>query len=220
MEKFNHLFYGIRKLAEDTKPDVIVDLGEYESFTQTFESIVRDINKNGKTYGYFQHNHIEQGTPVWSQLGVCNCIQDSTAPDRYKKTFWEDGFSRNYDRLYYDHYKNRLDKNYVDIGESIDGFVRDWNTYLSDPFEFDIIHLNSQLYWSDIEQILVKNTFINNQLKNGAIAIFEGGGEQHPRIKLSERENYLSEFNVESLRQTSENSSADFSKYSMCEVKQ
>ena len=53
MEKFNHLFYGIRKLAEDTKPDVIVDLGEYESFTQTFESIVRDINKKGKTYGFF-----------------------------------------------------------------------------------------------------------------------------------------------------------------------
>ena len=215
MDKFNSLLDGVRDLIKDTKPDVIVDLNEPISFTQTFESMVRDANKKGKVYSYFQHNHIEQGTPVWSELGSCNCIQDGTQVDRYKKTFWEGDSSVNYDALYYDQYKNELDENYVDIGESIDGFVRGWNTYLNNPFEFDIIHLNSQLYWSDIEQILVKNKFINNQLKGGSIAIFEGGGDRHPRIKLNERENNLSEFSVEPLRKTT----VVNTKYSMCEVK-
>ena len=215
----NEIYDGIRNVVTKVKPDVIVDLGENLQYTQTFEVTTRDINKKGKTHSYFQHNHIEQGTPVRPDFGLCGCSPDSSMSDRYLKTFWEDGLSNNYCKLYYNNQNrdfstqlNQLDSEHVEIGDSEGDFVRGWNNYLSNPFDFDIISMNSQLYWSDINELLVKNKFINNQMKNGSVAIFEGGGENHPRINLKDWEQYLPDFKVELIGVTPEQ------RYSVCKA--
>jgi hypothetical protein len=203
---------AIRDVVTDVKPEVIVDLGEHIIFTQTFEVVTRDLNKKGKTHSYFQHNHIEQGTPVRPDFGVCNCLPDKDVSDRYQKTFWENDLSYNYCQLFHEQYESQLDFDWIDIGDKQDECVRGWNDYFSNPFDFDIIFMNSQLYFSDINQMLVKNKFINNQMKNGSVAIFEGGGSEHPRIHISEWEQYLPEFKVELIGVSPEQ------RYSVCKA--
>ena len=215
---------AIRNVVIDVKPDVIVDLGEHITFTQTFEAATRDLNKKGKTHSYFQHNHIEQGTPVRPDFGVCKCSPDKDVSDRYQKTFWENDLSYNYCQLFYEEYESQLDLDWIDIGDKQDEdyyregllctirCVRGWNDYFSNPFDFDIIFMNSQLYFSDINQMLVKNKFINNQMKNGSVAMFEGGGSEHPRIRINEWEQYLPEFKVELIGVSPEQ------RYSVCKA--
>ena len=63
-----------------------------------------------------------------------------------------------------------------------------------------------------LKEELVKNKFINNQMKNGSVAIFEGGGSEHPRIRISEWEQYLPEFKVELIGVSPEQ------RYSVCKA--
>ena len=39
---------AVRNVVIDVKPDVIVDLGEHITFTQTLEAATRDLNKKVK----------------------------------------------------------------------------------------------------------------------------------------------------------------------------
>ena len=49
-------------------------------------------------------------------------------------------------------------------------------------------------------------------MKNGSVAIFEGGGSEHPRIRISEWEQYLPEFKVELIGVSPEQ------RYSVCKA--
>ena len=114
---------AIRDVVTDVKPEVIVDLCEHIIFTQTFEAVTRDLNKKGKTHSYFQHNHIEQGTPVRPDFGVCNCSPDKDVSDRYQKTFWENDLSYNYCQLFHEQYESQLDLDWIDIGDKQDEWL-------------------------------------------------------------------------------------------------
>ena len=177
------LYREIKKI----KPKVVVEFGEYIEFSVTISKALKE-NGFGKLYSYYQHNHVSNGEPNSMSYTIgCNCESDNGGGVR--KAFWKNGLINNYDLISYDYYENKLkDENLLDFVETKihNNIMKEWNDFLSDPFEFDVLYLHSQLYWSDIVEILVNNSFINEQITKGSVIFFEGGGFNHPRIKKNQ----------------------------------
>lgn len=64
------------------------------------------------------------------------------------------------------------------------------NTYLSNPFAFDLILIDIDNTWSTVFDVTINNKFINNQIKQGAKVIIEGGADAHPRMNKGTLENF------------------------------
>jgi hypothetical protein len=173
------------------KPKVVVELGEYIEFSVAICEALRD-NGFGKVCSYYQHNHISNGEPNPMSYTIgCNCELDNNG---IRKAFWKNGLINNYDLVDYNYYQKKLkDKGLLKFVTEMGS----WNDFLSKPFDFDVLYLGSQLYWSDIVEILINNSFVNRQLKEGSVAFFEGGGKNHPRIKKSQFD--LSNFHIENI---------------------
>ena len=55
-------------------------------------------------------------------------------------------------------------------------------TSILKPFPFDLLLIDINNTWNTLYKILISNNFINNEIKNGAKILVEGGDPNHPRI--------------------------------------
>jgi len=65
-----------------------------------------------------------------------------------------------------------------------------YNTFLSNPFSFDLILIDVDNTWPIIFDITINNKFINHQIQNGSRVIIEGGADAHPRINKNTLVNF------------------------------
>lgn len=77
----------------------------------------------------------------------------------------------------------------LDIVKFTKGNVFD--TFILKPFPFDLLLIDINNTWNTLYKILISNNFINNEIKNGAKILIEGGDPNHPRIN----QNTLNFFN-------------------------
>ena len=57
-----------------------------------------------------------------------------------------------------------------------------FNTWVKNPFSFDLLVIDINNTWNTLYNILVGNDFINNEIKSGSKILIEGGDPNHPRI--------------------------------------
>ena len=57
-----------------------------------------------------------------------------------------------------------------------------FDTFVINPFPFDLLLIDIDNTWDILYNILISNNFINNEIKNGAKILVEGGDPNHPRI--------------------------------------
>jgi predicted O-methyltransferase YrrM len=84
---------------------------------------------------------------------------------------------------------NIKQRNLLNFVEFIPGDIFD--TWMKNLFKFDFLLIDIDNTWDKLYDILIKNKFINQQIKNGAVVFIEGGDHNHPRIN----NNTLNEFN-------------------------
>lgn len=76
--------------------------------------------------------------------------------------------------------ENVKERKLTDIVEFTKGNV--FETWVKDPFPFDLLLIDINNTWNILYNILIANTFINNEIKKGAKILVEGGDPNHPRI--------------------------------------
>ena len=76
--------------------------------------------------------------------------------------------------------KNIEERELTDTVEFVEGDV--FNTWVKNPFSFDLLVIDINNTWNILYSILVGNDFINNKIKNGSKILIEGGDPNHPRI--------------------------------------
>ena len=76
--------------------------------------------------------------------------------------------------------QNIEERNLTDMVEFTHGNVFD--TWVKNPFSFDLLIIDIDNTWDTIYNIVVANSYINNQVANGAKVLIEGGDPGLPRI--------------------------------------
>ena len=76
--------------------------------------------------------------------------------------------------------QNIQDRNLTDIVSFTEGDI--FKTWVKNPFCFDLLLIDIDNTWNTLYNILIANTFINNEIKKGAKVLIEGGDPNHPRI--------------------------------------
>ena len=79
--------------------------------------------------------------------------------------------------------ENVKKRNLTDIVQFTKGNV--FNTFLKNPFSFDLLVIDIDNTWDILYKILIENNFIFYEIKKGAKILIEGGDPNHPRINLS-----------------------------------
>ena len=76
--------------------------------------------------------------------------------------------------------KNIEKRELTDIVKFTKGNV--FETWVKNPFSFDLLLIDINNTWNILCNIIITNSFINNEVKNGAKVLIEGGDPNHPRI--------------------------------------
>jgi len=88
--------------------------------------------------------------------------------------------------------QNIEERNLTGMVEFTHGDVFD--TWVKNPFSFDLLIIDINNTWDIIYNIVIANSYINNQVKSGSKVLIEGGDPGHPRIN----HNTLHSFNNKS----------------------
>ena len=70
-----------------------------------------------------------------------------------------------------------------------------FSTYLISPSNFDLLIIDIDNTWSLIYDIVIKNSFINNKIKQGSKVIIEGGANLHPRMNINTLNDFYQKIN-------------------------
>lgn len=65
-----------------------------------------------------------------------------------------------------------------------------FNSFLKNPFKFDLLIVDIDNTWELIEQVVIQNKFVYDCIKNGATVLIEGGADNHPRMNRNTLLNY------------------------------
>jgi len=57
-----------------------------------------------------------------------------------------------------------------------------FNSFLKNPFKFDLLILDIDNTWDLVEQVVIQNKFVYECIKQGALVLIEGGADSHPRM--------------------------------------
>ncbi len=150
-----HRYQNIEKYMYNhvikTQPKKIVELGHGSSAVTV--AMAKALSELNNSGRIYSYDIIDSKTK-YSCMGVSDNSKESA-----------------YDRIY-----NRGLTEYV---EFIQGDV--FKTFVSDPFDFDLILIDIDNTWDNLYSILISNKVINDLCKSAQI-IIEGGDNSHPRI--------------------------------------
>jgi len=159
--------------VKDLKPNVIVELGVGGGgYTVAMAQALKEVNPSGKIHSY-------EILPLESEPG-----DNDTRTCSRVRWMQENNLSGPKTEM-----ENRK---LIDMWTFTEGDCHE--TFVKNPFAFDLLLIDAAQDWNGIYKIVIENDFINNQIQSGAKVIIEGGAKRHPVINTETFKEFSEQF--------------------------